>query len=82
MADAAVPKSWNRRMAEQLAKECETSQPTAEFFEAILEAAGELKAVRCKIMLGRCYETIRTSRVTGQEVDSTEGFEKAILELT
>lgn len=54
------PKSWNRRMAEQLA-EIGAGAFTADIIEATLEAAGEIKCVRLKVALGRCLEIIRTS---------------------
>lgn len=58
--EQSVEKPWSRRMAEQLQK-CNGRDYTPEIFEAILEAAGELKTVRLKVLLGRCYEILNSA---------------------
>ncbi len=49
--------SWSERMAEVMAS-AHDDKPTAEFFRLALEAAGELKAVRLKVLLSRAVAVI------------------------
>lgn len=56
MANTSEVKPWIRRMAEGLADVHNSID--AEGIMAILEAAGELKTARLKILLARCYELL------------------------
>lgn len=68
--------TWKQRMA----KELSLVAPTAETVECALEAYAEMKTVRLKILLGRCYEILETSRSTNEEARTTETFENLILQ--
>ena len=57
MPDTAA-KSWARRMAEDITTDLGGS---VERIELALETAGELKAARCKILLGRCLEILSSA---------------------
>jgi hypothetical protein len=74
-------KSWNRRMAEYVTHQAQTDAEalTVEGVESILEAAGELKAVRCKMLLGRCYELMSISVADGGAARPDDGFLEAVL---
>jgi hypothetical protein len=57
---APPPKSWARRMADaHYAAHQDGAAP--EEIELLLETSGEMKAARCKILLGRAYEIIMAS---------------------
>lgn len=55
------------------------SEIKVEYLENLLETAGELKCVRLKILLARCYELISASRVNNVTVRSDQDFESEIL---
>lgn len=50
--------SWDERMAIELANVFE-NQPSPALFTATLEAAGELKTARLRLLLGRLWEVAR-----------------------
>lgn len=47
--------TWNERMASEI---CSAATLSEGLVAGILEAAGELKCVRLKVLLGRCLEII------------------------
>lgn len=65
-------KPWIQRTAEELAKLEDRLTPGA--VEAALEAAGELKAIRLKILLGRCYEILRESNEREEQAGMDNDF--------
>ena len=77
------PKSWNRRMAEQLAAVAgDAERLPADFIEVALEAAGEMKAIRLKVLLGRCYEVLAESDHTQEQAHPEEEFLAEVLDAT
>ena len=59
--ESARPPTWAKRVADEVEAIGESAEAVkAPLIEAILESAGEMKAGRAKILLGRCYEILRT----------------------
>lgn len=52
-------------MAESLAACLDLDPDSVGLLENTLQAAGELKAVRLKVLLGRCYEVISWAKESG-----------------
>jgi hypothetical protein len=78
---ATQAKPWNRRMAECMSRSSfEKEEEDADMMEIALEAAGELKCVRLKIMLARCYEMMSESDSSDEKVNLPEGFLDDVLE--
>lgn len=71
MAEPGKP--WIDRMAEELSKATE-GRYSVESIKGILEAAGEIRAVRLKIMLGRCYEMIGIAKTNECIPQPDSGF--------
>ena len=61
MSDNGWPVSWAARMA-KAHYEGHSDGAEPEVIEVLLEAAGELKAVRLKILLARCYEVLAIAK--------------------
>lgn len=71
----SVEKPWSTRMAAELF--CLANQGSVEvgLFEAALEAAGEVKAVRLKVLLAQCYQILKDLMTsTGSGLGVEEGF--------
>ncbi len=64
--------TWIKRVAKELAEQ-ETA-PSAALLEAALEAAGEMTAVRLKVLLAQCYEIIGHSRTTEKVANPDDDF--------
>jgi len=67
----APPKTWARRMAEFLHGRSELS---VDDYETALDMAGELKCVRLKILLARCWEMMSESESADAKVNVGDGF--------
>lgn len=78
--DRREARTWTERMGSHLADTVSAGERAgAEYFTDLLEAAGELKAVRLKVLLGRCYELIAKSKVDNETVSPDHGFLDEIL---
>ncbi len=66
--------SWFDKMAQEMAALSSNTEPTAEFFRACLEAAGEIKAVRLKVLLAQTREIIVASTSFGDAAKYDDGF--------
>lgn len=71
------PPTWNERMAAEI---CCSGTLSEGVVAGILEAAGELKAVRLKVLLGRCWEIIAESIDADRAAYTADGFLDEILE--
>lgn len=67
---------WCERMAAELAKL--EGNITADIIKASLEAAGELRCVRLKILLARCLEVIQHSRSADTTANCNDEFEAEV----
>lgn len=74
--------SWNERMADALAELGAITGDSRAVVVLALEAAGELKAARLKILLGRCWEVIAIAKSSAEEPNVTDGFLDEVLEAT
>lgn len=76
MANAAESKTWAQRMAEELADK----ENPACLILAALEAAAEIKAVRLKVLIGRCYEILGAAKNNGGVPCMDEDFLTELIE--
>lgn len=79
------PKSWLERTALEIS-ELAAKEPTApadliltpELALTFLEAAGEMKAIRAKVLLGKCWAFLKAVDATGEALTSPDGLLDAI----
>lgn len=75
MPDAAE-KTWKDRITEELSRDT----PTAGEVACALEAYAEMKCVRLKVLLARCYELMNASESRDEAVSLNPGFLDVVLD--
>ena len=79
MADAQPNKSWEDRMIGILTDAFPDGCPH-ETYRTLMTTAVEIKAVKLKILLGRCYEIIELSKHADVPANPDDDLGKEILE--
>ena len=73
MPEGQIP--WVKRMASSIANAThEDNDNLSDAIEAALEAAGEMKCLRLKMILGRAFKVIRLSCETKMPVNLDDDF--------